>query len=138
MNIYFAGSIRGGRDDAALYAKLINHLQQYGTVLTEHVGHASLQAMGEGGLDDSGIHNRDMDWLNQSGLVVAEVTTPSLGVGYEIGCAVTLQKPVLALYRPQEGYRLSAMIGGSKGVQVARYHTLVEGCTAIDRYMKTH
>ncbi len=33
-------SVQGGRQDAALYQTIIQHLQEhYGTVLTEHVGH---------------------------------------------------------------------------------------------------
>ena len=44
--------------------------------------------------------------------VVAEVTQPSLGVGYEIGRAVDMGKRILCLYRPQEGKVLSAMIRG--------------------------
>ena len=35
--------------------------------------------------------------------LVAEVTQPSLGVGYEIGRAVAMDKKILCLYRPQEG-----------------------------------
>ena len=35
--IYFCGSIRGGRDDAALYRRIIDQLKQYGDVLTEHI-----------------------------------------------------------------------------------------------------
>lgn len=44
MQIYFAGSIRGGRDDADLYHRIIEQLQAYGTVLTEHVGAKDLSA----------------------------------------------------------------------------------------------
>lgn len=36
-------------------------------------------------------------------MVVAEVTQPSLGVGYELGWAVALGKPILCLFRPQSG-----------------------------------
>ena len=36
--VYFCGSIRGGRDDAELYKRIIEQIKQYGTVLTEHVG----------------------------------------------------------------------------------------------------
>ncbi len=36
--LYFAGSIRGGREDAALYRRIIQELGKYGDVLTEHVG----------------------------------------------------------------------------------------------------
>ncbi|KAB0337781.1 hypothetical protein FD755_025470, partial [Muntiacus reevesi] len=49
------------------------------------------------------IHDRDLAWLQQADAVVAEVTQPSLGVGYELGRAVALHKPVLCLFRPQSG-----------------------------------
>ena len=42
MNIYFAGSIRGGRNDVGVYTPLITHLKKYGTVFTEHVGDCNL------------------------------------------------------------------------------------------------
>jgi len=34
VRIYFAGSIRGGRDDAMLYQRIIALLTEYGEVLT--------------------------------------------------------------------------------------------------------
>ncbi|MEZ4526596.1 MAG: hypothetical protein R2941_11810 [Desulfobacterales bacterium] len=42
MKIYFAGSIRGGRDDVEIYRKLIAFLKSFGQVLTEHVGDTGL------------------------------------------------------------------------------------------------
>ncbi len=46
--VYFAGSIRGGRDDAALYAGIVAHMQSLGAqVLTEHVADPSMSACGE-------------------------------------------------------------------------------------------
>ena len=42
MKIYFAGSIRAGRDDQELYQRLIQSLQYHGQVLTEHVGDPNL------------------------------------------------------------------------------------------------
>ena len=47
MKIYFAGSIRGGRDDKELYSQIIKLLSDYGTVLTEHIGSNGLSVMGE-------------------------------------------------------------------------------------------
>lgn len=32
MKIYFAGSIRGGREDVALYLQIINYLKNFGEV----------------------------------------------------------------------------------------------------------
>ena len=62
MKIYFAGSIRGGRDDAALYRQIIAMLMEYGEVLTEHGGDASLTRAGEDGPSDGAIYGRDMAW----------------------------------------------------------------------------
>jgi 2'-deoxynucleoside 5'-phosphate N-hydrolase len=121
MNIYFAGSIRGGREDAGLYARIIQFLKQFGTVFTEHVGDASLTSQGDEGITDFHIHDRDMEWLIASDVIVAEVTTVSTGVGYEIGRAVSLGKIVICLYREQPGKRLSAMIAGCPGISVVLY-----------------
>lgn len=136
MKIYFAGSIRGGRDDADLYLSIIDHLQQYGQVLTEHVGDSNLKSSGESQLSDVQIHDRDLEWLLSSDLMVAEVTTASLGVGYEIGFGVENNKNILCLYRPQEGKRLSAMISGSSKVTNKEYQTLDEAKKIIDNYFK--
>lgn len=35
--IYFAGSIRGGRVDAALYQRIIQYINKTDVVLTEHI-----------------------------------------------------------------------------------------------------
>ena len=85
MKIYFAGAVRGGREDAGLYLRIIKHLSEYGLVLTEHLGDVMLDERGEPGLSDADIHDRDLAWLRQAECLVAEVTAPSLGVGYEIG-----------------------------------------------------
>lgn len=46
MKIYFCGSIRGGRQDADIYMKIIDQLKSYGEVLTEHVGYISIDETG--------------------------------------------------------------------------------------------
>src|SRR5688500_237678 len=111
MEIYFAGPIRAGRDDHSIYLRIIELLRPYGRVLTEHIGAASLIDRGED-LDDCALHDRDLDWLLSAHLLVAEVTTPSLGVGYEIGRALEWGTRVICLYRPTSQRRLSGMIAG--------------------------
>ena len=51
---------------------------------------------------DRAIHDRDIRLLGEADSVVAEVTIPSHGVGYEIGRAVDMNKKILCLYRPQD------------------------------------
>ena len=48
----------GGRDDLLFYKGMISHLQTKGTVLTEHIGEASLQSMGEEGVTEEAIYKR--------------------------------------------------------------------------------
>lgn len=119
--VYFAASISGGREDVAIYAELLAVLRRHATVLTEHVGSAVLAASGEEGIGDREIHDRDLAWLAAADAVVAEVTVPSLGVGYEIARALALGKPVLCAVREIPGRRLSAMIAGAPGVEVVTY-----------------
>ena len=113
---------------------IISHLQKHGEVLTEHIGSASLTSMGEGGVTDSYIYERDMEWRNQADVVVAEVTQPSLGVGYELGWADG-KKPIICLYREQEGKRLSAMLTGNKNLTVYNYVDLKGAKKILDEYL---
>jgi nucleoside 2-deoxyribosyltransferase len=135
VKIYFAGSIRAGRGDQDLYRQLIKGLESYGRVLTEHVGDPSLTQWGDDGPSDQRIYERDMDWLTEADLVVAEVSTPSLGVGYELGRAASLGKPSLCLYREQEGRRLSAMISGNPHLVVVHYQTVAEALSHIHSFL---
>jgi len=121
MKFYFCGSIRGGRQLAPVYKEIIGLLQAHGKVLTEHLGDDQEIISKDRILTDKEIHDRDLHWIVDSDLVVAEVTVPSLGVGYEIGRAIHMGKPVLCLFNGGEGQALSAMIAGSKDVEVREY-----------------
>jgi nucleoside 2-deoxyribosyltransferase len=134
MKIYFAGSIRGGREDKDLYLQLIHHLSQYGQVLTEHIGDVDLTEFGENDQPDGLIYKRDMSWLKEADVIVAEVSTPSLGVGYEIGKAEDMGKKILCLYKKQENKRLSAMINGNKNLKIIIYETFEEAIKNIDDF----
>ena len=136
MKIYFAGSIRGGREDAALYMQLIAYLKKFGEVLTEHVGDQTLSELGDDGPDDRFIHDRDVEWLKAADVLVAEVTQVSMGVGYEIGRAVEAGKPVLCLFRPGAGKNLSAMIAGCPDLQLAEYQNQEEARHCIHEFLK--
>ncbi len=132
MKVYFAGSIRGGRDDVELYEELIKYIQTKAEVLTEHVGSKSLISMGEDGKTDKYIHDRDMEWLLSSDMVIAEVSTPSLGVGYEIARAVENGVTVYTLFRTTEGKKLSAMVAGCEDVNCYEYSNLEQAKGVID------
>jgi len=143
--IYFAGAIRSSRDDVALYLEIVKHLRTHGKVLTEHIADKGLTLMGEDGLSDIFIHDRDFNWLLESNVVVAEVTKASLGVGYEIGRMVernlwvpeSQRKHILCLYRPQVDRRLSAMIAGCRDLRSIEYQDLEQAKREIDIFFNS-
>ncbi|MBO7419071.1 MAG: nucleoside 2-deoxyribosyltransferase [Bacteroidaceae bacterium] len=119
---YFAGSIRGGRVDAALYRRIIDYLQQFGKVLTEHVGSTNLNLKEQGRSKDAMIYDQDTAWLRECDVVVAECTCPSLGVGYELAFAEKLGKPCHIFYDKTKT-QLSAMLTGNPYFHIHPYET---------------
>ena len=138
MNIYFCGAIRGGRALAGTYAKLISMLQRHGKVLTEHLGSDEEIESKDRIMSDKEIHDRDMQWIVDSQVLVADVTVPSLGVGYEIGRAIEMGKPVLCLFQQDTEYTLSAMISGSEGVEIEQYKIPDQVKEAFDAFFRKH
>ncbi len=136
MKIYFAGSIRGGREDKHIYGDITKLLSFYGRVLTEHVADRNLTERGED-RESSTIYTRDMAWLHEADKVIAEVTTPSLGVGYEVAKAEELHKPMLCIYRPSADKKLSAMISGNKSLMNKEYHTVEDLKTIFQEFFRT-
>lgn len=134
MKIYFAGSITGGRADQGIYLEIINLLSGYGEVLTEHIGNADVTDDGER-FDVGLIFQRDVGWLEQSDVVVAEVTQTSMGVGYELGIAEKLGKRVICLYRPQEK-RVSAMVLGNSYFRSYSYMKTSELIEIFDKELR--
>jgi len=139
MDVFFSGSIRGGRSDVDVYADLIEILDGEGTVLTDHIGTEDVEERErEAGLSDSDIYEQDLEWLAAADVVVAEVTTPSLGVGYEIGRAVAWEKPVLCLYRPSGDHDLSAMVRGNDAVEVVEYRDPAAVESRLRAFLRRH
>ena len=117
--VYFAGSIRGGRIDAELYARIIRYIQKTDIVLTEHIGNPDLN-LKEQGKRDVEIYEEDMAWLRESDVVIAECTCPSLGVGYELAYAEKIGKPCHIFYDRTKTH-LSAMLTGNSYFQIHPY-----------------
>jgi len=121
MKIYFACAIVGGRQDEAIYQKIVNALLEDGhdvpTALNAGPGWQTL----EGSPEPSEVYQRDLAWIDDSDALIAEVSTPSHGVGYEIGYALNQKKPVLCIYR--RGARVSKMLTGNTmaGILVLDY-----------------
>ncbi len=124
MNIFFAASIRGGREHQPLYDAIVTELKKYGDVHAPHTADATLTNFGETELPDVEIHTRELEALARADVVVAEVTAPSLGVGYLVARAADMGKRVTALYHGDNLLELSSMIKGDSRIAVLRYGEL--------------
>jgi 2'-deoxynucleoside 5'-phosphate N-hydrolase len=111
MKIYFSCSLIGGRGDEAIYAAIVDDLLAHGhDVLSAHLARTGVMTL-EQHVEPREIYQRDVYWVKDCHALVAEVSTPSHGVGYEIALALSLHKRVLCLYR--QGARVSKMITGN-------------------------
>lgn len=121
MNIYFAGAIRGGREKVNDYQKIVEVLKEYGNVLTEHVANPKLTVTGEG-LKPEEVYERDVKWLDECDILFAEISVPSLGVGYELAYAESKNKPIICMY--EEKYNVSGMIRGNRKFKLIKYNNI--------------
>lgn len=140
MRIYFSCSLTGGRQDQPIYAGMVRHLQDAGhVVLTAHLADPEVMVL-DGRLDPVAVYERDSAWIRECEVVIAEVSTPSHGVGFEIAYALGQGKPVICFY--QAGTRVSKMITGNRapGFRVHSYDDpaqvgslMDEGIAALQR-----
>ena len=111
MNIYFACSITGGREYEGIYQELIASLLADGhEIPTAHLAGSDVMAL-EAVASARDVYERDVTWIRKAEALIAEVSVPSHGVGYEIGFALNVGKPVLCIH--QQGRKISKMISGN-------------------------
>ncbi|RKW57952.1 MAG: C-Myc-responsive protein Rcl [Prevotella sp.] len=133
-NVYFAGSIRGGRVDVALYHRIISYIKKTDTVLTEHIGKSNISLTAQTRAVDTHIYEQDTTWLRSSDLLIAECTCPSLGVGYELAYAEAHNIPVFIFYDKTKS-NLSAMLNGNTYFTIIPYETEEEIYPVLDKIL---
>ena len=135
MNIYFACSITGGREFEPIYRAITTAMLSDGhEVPTAHLAEASFKFL-EGQVSPREVYERDVAWIRTCDALVAEVSTPSHGVGYEVSYALSLQKPVLCVYR--EGQPVSKMLSGNSQptISVKSYRNAEEAIDHIRAFL---
>jgi 2'-deoxynucleoside 5'-phosphate N-hydrolase len=137
--VYFGCSIAGGRDHAHVYQDIVDIIKASGChVLSEmFADKAMLSHVGPTPhLTTAEIWERDVASVKEADAIIAEVTQPSLGVGYEIGRAEEWDKPILALFYTGSGRRLSPMVSGNPRVTVCEYNDVQETKKTIADFIK--
>ena len=125
MKIYISGSIYGGREKLETYKKIIPALENFAEVLNRNIADDEV-------LEKEAVQNdedifKDLELkIKSADLIFAEVTIPSLGVGYELGLADTIGKKVIGIYDSTITPKVSTMIRGNKRIKLISYENIDE------------
>jgi nucleoside 2-deoxyribosyltransferase len=142
MKIYFACAIVGGRQDENQYRQLVQAMLAAGHDVPTAGNAGLLGAQGmEADMAAIDVYTRDTEWIDACDVLIAEVSTPSHGVGYEISYALERGKPVLCIAK--HGLRVSKMITGNTmpGMEFAFYADVEAGNEIVRKFLaaaKTH
>jgi 2'-deoxynucleoside 5'-phosphate N-hydrolase len=133
MRVYLAAAMTNPARDLDLLARLLAHLEGAGhEVPTRHIAAADGKERDKA-LTDAELARRDLDWISGSDVLVAEVSTPSHGVGIEVMEALARRLPVLLLRRA--GIPVSRLLLGLPGVRIGSYVSVDDASVAIDRFL---
>ena len=125
MKIYVSGSMYGGQQKINIYKKLIDKLEEYGEVLTKQIADPDAIKK-EVFQKDEDIYNDLENKLEKADILIAEVSVPSIGVGYEIGYASKLNKKIVAIYDKNYIDKVTTMIRGNKNIKIIPYKDIRE------------
>ena len=111
MKLYLAAPMAGDRSNLDVNREVYDFLVGLGyEVLTEHVVKERLDV--EQGLSPREVFERDIGLLDACDVVVADVSYPSLGVGFEIAYALLRGKRVIAYCSSERYEKTSALVRG--------------------------
>ncbi|HED07775.1 MAG TPA: hypothetical protein ENI57_06655 [Ignavibacteria bacterium] len=109
MKIYCSGPISGNTDYQNFYLEIINHIKFLGHIAFSQFNNDFHTPCN---ITDRDIYFRDINWIDNSQLFIAEVSGSSTGVGYEISYTLHQKKiPILALAHINVK-RVTAMLTG--------------------------
>jgi nucleoside 2-deoxyribosyltransferase len=136
LKIYFSGAISAGRERQSVYAEMVQFLEASGAeVLSAHVARPDVLEH-EAQLTAAEIFQRDLAFIENCDGMIAEVSRPSLGVGYEIATALTLWRPTLCLCE-QEVFLTRMLTGNPHAkLQIQFYRHAGEWQEAIRQFCR--
>src|SRR5215471_20733154 len=114
MKIYFGFTVAGDRSSIDAARKIVTMLQEKGhEVLTEHLVHDNAWSQ-DRLIPAQQVYQRDMKWLEQCDLFLAEVSGSSFGLGFEAGYLLGgTAKRVILLYKREIADKISLLITGN-------------------------
>ena len=114
MKIYFGFTVAGDRSQVSNARRLVELLEAMGhEVLTRHLVSDNAAKM-DRSIAPQSVYDRDMTWLRQCDIFIAEVSGSSFGLGYEAGYVLgSSDKKAVLFYRREAAARISLLITGN-------------------------
>jgi 2'-deoxynucleoside 5'-phosphate N-hydrolase len=114
MKIYFGFTVAGDRSTVNTARKIVQLLEDLGhEVLTRHLVSEDAWAA-DRLISPQNVYQRDMTWLKQCELFIAEVSGSSFGLGFETGYLLgSTTKQVILFYRLEVENKISLLITGN-------------------------
>jgi 2'-deoxynucleoside 5'-phosphate N-hydrolase len=114
MKIYFGFTVAGDRSQLHTARRMVELLEGMGhEVLTRHLVSDQAAQM-DRAITPEAVYERDMNWLRQSDIFIAEVSGSSFGLGYEAGYVLgSSNKKAVLFYRREAAARISLLITGN-------------------------
>ena len=114
MKIYFGFTVAGDRSGIETARRVVQLLQNLGhEVLTRHLVEDNAWEA-DRRISAQDVYRRDMGWLEQCDLFIAEVSGSSFGLGFETGYLLgATNKRVILLYRRELEHTVSLLISGN-------------------------
>lgn len=137
LKVYLAGSIRGLNARPDLLVKLAQELKDRGAEVLSETLFTRLLEVDEqtrrAEFTHREIFERDTAWIRDCDVMVVFRTGMSEGVGYEIGCAQSLKKPIIILNLESIDNEISPMVSGNPYLErrifnSSRFEVLLENC----------
>jgi len=114
MRVYFGFTVAGDRSTIDTARKIVQLLEDMGhEVLTRHLVRGNAWEV-DRLISPQDVFRRDMGWLDQCDLFIAEVSGSSFGLGFEAGYLLGgTKKRVLLFYRSDLQQKVSLLITGN-------------------------
>ena len=134
MKIYVSGSIYGGTQKIDTYKIMINELEKYGEVLDKQIADSNTIENEKYQRDEDIFQDLEQKMM-MADIIFAEVTIPSLGVGYELGFADKMGKKIIAIYDETYTKKVSTMIRGNKRIKLIPYKNINDICNVMNELL---
>ncbi|MGA3324074.1 MAG: nucleoside 2-deoxyribosyltransferase [Terriglobia bacterium] len=137
MKIYFGFTVAGDRSTLETARSMVRWLEGLGhEVLTRHLVSDDARAA-DRLLGPQAVYRRDMAWLRECDLFIAEVSGSSFGMGFEAGYLLgATQNKIILFYSLTSRDKISFIITGNThpNCTLVPYSTLAE----VEAFLKTH